>query len=490
MLRLFSAVGGGVQYCSVHLNNSIGVVVSSTHQVVASNGGHGMWRNRLTFIFAATGSAVGLGNIWKFPYIAGENGGGAFVLVYLVCIAMIGIPIMMAEVMLGRRGRMSPIHSMLSLSKEAGVSRWWSSIAWSGVLAGVFILSFYSVIAGWSLHYIFLSLSGELSGINAPESGAVFRQLLADTSTLTIWHTVFMLMTIGIVSAGVIRGLGRAVGVMMPILFGLLLILLVYSVVQGNFSEGWNFLFAFDSSRLEWSSVLDALGHAFFTLSVGMGAMMAYGAYMPEQKTSLGNMVITVAVLDTFVALIAGLVIFPIVFATDAIQPSAGPGLLFVSLPVAFGSMLAGQLFAVLFFILITIAALSSAISIIEPSVAWLVEHKAYSRPKAVVTLGLLIWFVGFGTLFSFNHWADITLFGMTFFDTLDFLTANIMLPLGGLLIALFVGWRMRRQAIIDEVGSIEKGINKWWMRILRYVSPLLVIIVFVMSLVKKFSEV
>jgi NSS family neurotransmitter:Na+ symporter len=451
-----------------------------------------MWATRWTFIFAATGSAVGLGNIWKFPYIAGENGGGAFVLVYLACIALIGVPIMMAETLLGRRGRMSPINSMLYLARESNASRWWSGIGWSGILAGVFILSFYSVIAGWALHYLFLSASGELRSVTAEASGAAFSSLLENTSALIAWHTVFMLLTLGIVIAGVVKGLGRAVSVMMPLLFLLLLVMLVYSALLGDFAAGWNFLFAFNASDLEWDSVLVALGHAFFTLSLGMGAIMAYGAYMPsdspERSISLGRTVLTVAILDTVVALVAGLVIFPIVFASVSIEPSAGPGLLFVSLPVAFASMLGGQLFSVIFFALIALAALSSAISIVEPTVAWLVENRRCSRAKVVLYLGALVWLVGLGTVFSFNDWKDITFYGMTFFDGLDFLTANIMLPLGGFFIAIFVGWFMKKEAIIDELGVIDRGANKYWLRILRYVSPVLVAIVFVMSLSDKFS--
>jgi NSS family neurotransmitter:Na+ symporter len=447
-----------------------------------------VWATRWTFILAATGSAVGLGNIWKFPYIAGENGGGAFVLVYLVCIALIGVPIMIAEVMLGRRGRMSPVNTMLHLARESKVSRWWSCIGWSGMLAGVFILSFYSVIAGWALHYISLSLDGSLHNITAEDSGTVFSALLANTGALVTWHTVFMVMTLGIVVAGVVKGLGRAITIMMPLLFALLILMLIYSASVGDFAAGWNFLFAFDSSNLEWNSILVALGHAFFTLSLGMGAIMAYGAYIPESDASIGRTVVTVAILDTVVALVAGLVIFPIVFASPAIEPSAGPGLLFVSLPIAFGAMEGGEFFSVVFFALITLAALSSAISIIEPIVAWLVESKAYTRAKVVLCLGAIVWLVGLGTVFSFNHWADITLFGMTFFDTLDFLTANIMLPLGGLLIAVFVGWRINRSVILEELGPVDRGAYKYWLRILRYVSPVLVAIVFVMAIMDKFS--
>ena len=257
----------------------------------------------------------------------------------------------------------------------------------------------------------------------------------------------------------------------------------------GDFSAGLRFLFSFNPQDFNWQSILVALGHAFFTLSLGMGAIMAYGAYMPGGEVSIGRTVVTVAILDTMVALIAGLVIFPIVFANAAIEPGEGPGLLFVSLPVAFGSMDFGVLFATVFFVLIALAALSSAISLIEPTVAWVVETKGYPRVIVVLMLGLVIWLLGLGTVWSFNDWKEFTWFGLTFFDTLEFLTANIMLPLGGLLMAIFVGWRMRRTAIVDEVGAIHSGPHKWWLRVLRFVSPVLVIIVAVMSLIDKFSS-
>jgi NSS family neurotransmitter:Na+ symporter len=329
---------------------------------------NGQWRNRWTFILAAAGSAVGLGNIWKFPYITGENGGGAFVLVYLACIALIGIPIMIAEVMLGRRGRMSPINAMLYLSRESGVSHWWSGIGWSGVLAGILILSFYSVVAGWALHYFILAAGGEFHQIDAETSGGLFGELLASIGTLTIWHTLFLLMTLGIVAAGVVKGLGVAVRYLMPLLFLLMVVLVLYSASVGDFSRAFHFLFDFNSGALKWDGVLAALGHAFFTLSLGMGAIMAYGAYLPKtsgeggQPISLGKTVLIIAFLDTLVALMAGLVIFPIVFANASLEPSAGPGLLFVSLPIAFGGMAAGSFFAAVFFFLVFISALSSAI--------------------------------------------------------------------------------------------------------------------------------
>ncbi len=300
---------------------------------------HGQWSSRLVFILAATGSAVGLGNIWKFPYITGENGGGAFVLVYLLCIAVVGIPIMMGEIMLGRRGRQSPINTMTALSREEGRSRSWSLIGWGGVLAGFFILSYYSVIAGWALAYVVRAGANAFNGADAAGVEAMFNGLVGDPEAVLAWHTLFMLMTMFVVAKGVKAGLEKAVTYLMPALFILLLVLVGYAVNTGYFAQGLDFLFTphfekllyrcevvagLEQCELSGSPVLVALGHAFFTLSLGMGAIMVYGSYMPRQNSIAGSAIL-IATLDTLVALVAGMAIFPIVFA-NGLQPAAGPG--------------------------------------------------------------------------------------------------------------------------------------------------------------------
>ncbi len=449
---------------------------------------HGTWSSRWTFILAATGSAVGLGNIWKFPYIAGENGGGAFVLVYLVCIAVIGIPIMMAETMLGRRGRQSPVNTMYDLTLEAGMSKGWTAIGWLGVVAGLLILSFYSVIAGWALKYIADIAQGTFVNASAEMVATHFSDLQANKSELIIWHTVFMMLTISVVIGGVTKGLGAAVRVLMPILFVLLVAMLFYGISEGNFSAGFKFLFDFKFDKLTWDGVLVALGHAFFTLSLGMGAIMAYGAYMPSDAP-IGKTVLMVGCLDTLVALVAGLAIFPIVFANEAIEPGAGPGLLFVSLPIAFGNMPGGVLFGTLFFILISVAAWSSAISLIEPAVAWLVETKLFGRFWANIFMGGISWTIGLGTVYSFNDWSgpEYQFFGFTFFDFVDFLTAQIMLPLGGMFIAIFAGWCMHKTHVRNEMSHESQEVFDLWRLSIRYISPTLVALVFVVLMWEKF---
>jgi NSS family neurotransmitter:Na+ symporter len=439
---------------------------------------HGQWSNRLAFILAATGSAVGLGNIWKFPYITGQNGGGAFVLVYLLCIAVIGIPIMMAEVMLGRRGRQSPINTMQTLAYEENASPHWQWLGWAGVLAGFLILSYYSVIAGWALAYVFRAGSGLFTGLTADGVQSIFTNLVSEPERLLAWHTIFMAMTMMVVARGVYGGLEKAVRLLMPALFVLLLVLVGYAWNSGSFNEGMAFLFKPDFGAITANGVLIAMGHAFFTLSLGMGAIMVYGSYLPD-NASIAKTSIAVAVMDTLVALLAGLAIFPIVFANH-LEPDVGPGLIFQTLPLAFGHMDGGAFFGMLFFVLLVFAAWSSSISLIEPAVAWLVENRGHTRVYASIVAGTVTWAFGLLTVFSFNLWEDFRpLFRKSIFDLLDYLTANIMLPLGGLLIAIFAAWKMTRESSMDELAMGDRFFYPLWRFLVRYITPVAVIIVF-----------
>ncbi len=442
---------------------------------------HGQWSNRWAFILAATGSAVGLGNIWKFPYIAGENGGGAFVLVYILCIAVIGIPIMMGEVMLGRRARQSPINTMRSLSAQEGRNGMWKYVGWMGVAAGFLILSYYSVIAGWALAYVVRTASGMFTIHTADGVANIFGEFVSDPEKLLFWHTVFMVMTVIVVARGVQHGLEKAVRFLMPALFILLLVLVGYAMNTGFFNEGLHFLFDADFSKLTGEGVLTAMGHAFFTLSLGMGAIMIYGSYLP-QEASIAKTSITIGIADTVVALLAGLAIFPIVFA-NGLEPAAGPSLIFETLPVAFGQMPGGTLFGSLFFILLVFAAWTSAISLIEPAVAYLSENHGLDRVMSSAVIGIGVWALGILTAMSFNRWAfNFHFFGKAkengMFDIFDILTANIMLPLGGILIALFAGWGMRRHSSQDEMQMKSIISYDVWSFIIRYVSPTLTIII------------
>ncbi len=445
---------------------------------------HGEWSSRWAFVLAATGSAVGLGNIWKFPYITGENGGGAFVLVYLACVAVIGVPIMMSEIMLGRRGRQSPMNTMRVLAVESGHSPAWQYLGWMGVLAGFLILSYYSVIAGWALAYVFRTGLGWFQGQTADGVGHIFTEFINDSESLLFWHTVFMVMTVVVVMRGVRSGLERAVKFLMPALFVLLLMLVGYAMNTGAFTAGLDFLFSPDFSRITPASVLTAMGHAFFTLSLGMGAIMVYGSYLPRH-TSIARTTFMIAGADTLVALLASMAIFPILFA-NGLEPDEGPGLIFITLPLAFGHMPGGLLFGTLFFILLTFAAWTSAISLIEPAVTWLVENRGMRRMGASLAAGTVTWLLGVATVFSFNE-DSVLAFDFTFagetktngvFDILDILTANFMLPLGGFFIAVFAAWFMNREASRDELELREPAYDIWRF-LVRYVTPTAVAIVF-----------
>ncbi|MCC4270223.1 sodium-dependent transporter [Marinobacter nauticus] len=452
-----------------------------------SNAQRGLWSSRLAFILAATGSAVGLGNIWKFPYVTGENGGGAFVLVYLLCIAIIGIPIMMAEVMIGRRGGHSPVNSIKAIAQRDGLNPAWKLVGAVGILAGFLILSFYSVIGGWAISYVGTTASGQLSGQTADAVGAIFSGLLSNPGTLLLWHTVFMALVMLVVAKGVRSGLERAVSILMPALFVLLLIVVGYAMTTGHFGQAAAFLFQPDFSKLTTSGVLVALGHAFFTLSLGMAVMMAYGSYLPK-KISIAKTSITVSVIDTGVALLAGLAIFPIVFA-NGLEPGAGPGLIFQTLPLAFGQMPMGSLFGTLFFVLLIFAAWTSGISLLEPIVEWLEEQKGMNRTVSTLGAGVVCWALGIASILSLNLWADFAplgfipmLEGKTIFDLLDFFTANILLPLGGLLVALMAGWVMSKPAMEKEL-ALSPGTFSLWFVTVRFITPIAVGVVFIYNL-------
>ena len=437
---------------------------------------HGHWSSRMAFILAVTGSAVGLGNIWKFPYIAGQNGGGAFVLVYLVCVIVIGMPVMMSEILIGRRGRRNPVATMKLLGEEEGSSRNWSYVGALGVLAGIFILSYYSVVAGWTLSYVVKSAAGTFAGATAEVVSAEFGNFVGNFWLVALSHTIFMGLTIFVVARGVERGLEQAVRFMVPALLLLMIVLLGYSLASGYFGHGLAFMFTPDFEKLSWDSVLAAMGQAFFTLSIGMGAVMAYGAYLPEE-TSITGASAAVVTADTAIAMLAGLVIFPLVFA-NGLDPADGPGLVFDTLPLAFGQMSGGIFFSTLFFILLSFAAWTSAIGLMEPAVAWLVEHFSKTRAQAAVMIGLLIWVLGFGSVVSFNVLADFTFYKGTIFDNVDHLTSNVMLPLGGLFIVVFAGWVMCRNSTADELGGAG-ALYKLWRFLARVVAPVGILFVF-----------
>ncbi|WP_312749941.1 sodium-dependent transporter [Psychrobacter sanguinis] len=445
---------------------------------------HAQWGSRVGFIMAAVGSAVGLGNIWKFPYMVGESGGSAFVLAYLVCIALIGFPILVAEWMIGRRGQRNPMDSFANVAVSEGRSRNWAVVGVVGILGAFLILSFYSVIGGWALNYMTKLASGDFTGLDGAAVEGVFNTMLASPGTLTIWHTVFMLITGGIVALGVTGGIEKASKVMIPLLALILFIIVGYNVVNGGFGEAVSYLFTPDFSKLFGEGASDiflaALGHAFFTLSLGMGIMVTYGSYLGKD-ISLLSMARTVVIMDTVIALAAGLAIFPIIFS-HGMDPASGPGLIFVSLPIAFGSMTAGAILGTLFFLLITFAALTSSISLIEPSIEFLEERTSMNRTTAVILASIAIWLLGVAALLSFNMWSDVMIFGNNIFDFLDKLTSKFMLPITGLAAIVFAGWFMNQDSVRRELG-LSEGSWSLWQVIAKFVAPIGVIIVFISAL-------
>ena len=438
------------------------------------------WSSGFTFILAAVGAAVGLGNIWKFPYVVGVSGGGAFVLVYLGCVLFIAVPILIAELWIGRSGGHSPPIAMANVAKDAGQPRAWSLVGYMAMLVGYLIATYYSVIAGWTLAYIFKAGAG--FGDGAP--GAIaqqFTDLKADPQTLILWHSIFICIALFIVGRGLKRGIEKVVTVLMPTLFVMLLLMIGYAAVEGDFGAGLSFLFSADFSKIDSGTVLVAIGQAFFSISVAMGLLMTYGAYVPK-SVSLTKSALIIAGADTLVALLAGLMIFPLVFG-NGLNPGSGPGLIFETLPTAFAEMPGGRVFGVVFFILLAFAAVTSLIAIIEPIVRFAEGKWNMARRNGVIVFGLLAWAIGLVTVFSFNIWEEVYPLGQfeTFATTnpyglIDYFTANLMMPLGGILMALFVGWLAKPEVLAEDLSFASPLLARAWIWMIRIVVPLAII--------------
>lgn len=428
-------------------------------------------------MLATAGSAIGLGNIWKLPYMIGVNGGSAFVLVFIACIIFVGIPLMMTEVMLGRRAQKNPFNGIQYLAHEAQASRYWKYLGCMGLITGLLILSFYSVIGGWVLAYIIESAKGSFAQITAAQSSANFDALLVNPFKLLFWHTVFMLLTMGVVARGVNAGLEKANTILIPALFAILLVLLGYSLSVGDMPAAYHFMFSLDFSKITPVAVLSALGHAFFSLSLGMGSVMVYGSYL-QRNVSIARTSIYIALADTLLGLLVGLAIYSLVFANH-LAPNAGPGLIFQTLPIAFGHMPAGSLIATLFFMLVTFAAWTSAISLVEPAIAFITENTSIKRKKAAAGLGVMIWLLGVTVVLSFNEWQGIKIvFGLNIFETLDKLTSTILLPLGGLLMAIFSGYIMKKIDVEQEL-NLNKNLFQLWRITNNIIAPIAICAVF-----------
>lgn len=443
------------------------------------------WRRSWSFVAAATGATIGLGNLWKFSYLAGENGGAAFVLAYLFFVLLVAMPVMVAEVLLGSRGRANPVTTMRDLSIESAASPWWQLIGWMGALAGLLVLSYYCVIAGWGMAYVGKMISGEFTAGSAQLAGDGFNAFLADPKETVKWQSIYLLVIFLVLAAGVRRGVGLAARAVVPLLLVMLIALVVYSSRVGDMDAALDFMFVLDLEALTSQALLVALGQAFFSLSIGVGAMLAYGAYCPD-KRSITGMVGIVVTMDTLVSLLAGLAIFPLVFSFN-IAPSMGPGLLFVAMPYGFGNMLYGNYFGALFFVAVSLAAIVSGVALLEPATVWLKEQLKCWRAIAALIMVALVWALGLAVNLSFTIWSDIKLGSFSLFALLDFVTANLLLPMGGLLIAIFVGWVMRPEVLRDELYVEQPCIFWLWRWVLRYIAAPGVLVVFGASLYRFF---
>lgn len=438
----------------------------------------------LAVFFATLGSAVGLGNIWKFPYLTGEYGGGAFLLVYLICIVFVGLPVMVSEFYVGRKTRKNAVGAFGSL-KSGSASK---SIGFLGVLASMIIMFYYSDVAGWVYSYVFRALKGDFAGVTADTAKATFGGSVVGPVSPIVWQAIVLLVVATVLIAGVKKGIERITKTLMPLLFILILVCDVRAMTLPGAGAGLKFLFNVDFSKLTAAGMLTALGLAFFKLSLGMGAMVTYGSYFTEDNNLIGTSA-KVALSDTVVSLLAGIAIFPAVFSFG-MEPGAGPGLLFMTIPLVFSKIPFGNVLLVAFFILTSIAATTAMISLVEVTSAYFKEERGMSRKKAVITTVLIIFVVGILATLSADKSSllgGVTIFGKGFFDLFDYLTSNIMLPITGLLTAIFIGYFIKKDDIIAELsnnGALKnESVIKGYLFILKFVTPILLVVVFLNSI-------
>jgi len=431
------------------------------------------WGSRLGFILAAAGSAVGLGNIWKYPHMAGENGGGAFTIVYLICILIVGLPIVIAEFVLGRKTQLSPVGAFEKISPQSN----WKWVGMLGVASAFVILSFYGVVGGWTLKYTLISITGgftKLSG-NPELSGSLFNSFITGSLAPVIWQIFFMVFTIFVIVQGVKGGIEKWTKIMMPTILVILIVLMVRGLTLPNGMQALDFLFKPKFEDLTASSIVLALGHSFFTLSLGMGTMITYGSYLRRDQNLLSS-ALWIILLDTLIAMMAGVAIFATVFAMGA-DPGAGPGLIFVVLPTIFPKIAGGAVWGTLFFFLLFMAALTSAISILEVITAYFIDEKGWARKKATIIFGSVITIVGAFCSLSMGSFNITSFLDMSFFDVMDYLSSKYMLPIGGMLTGVFVLYRWGISNFIAEmaVGMDNQNVNPVFVRILFAVSATVV---------------
>ena len=449
---------------------------------------HSLWTSRWTFLFATAGAAVGLGNVWRFSFLTGQNGGAAFVVVYLAFVFVIGVPIIMAELAIGRMGQLSPIGSIKRIIQLQDASNFWQAIGKLSLVVPFIGFTFYSVVTGWTLYYAGQAITNAFKGVSSVEAQSLFKALTVSPMVTIMLQGVVVVATAVIVGKGLRQGIERTTKIMVPGLGVILLLMVVYNVFAADMSSAIEFLFSPNFSELNGTSILLALGQAFFSVGVGVGFMMTYGAYLPKD-ISIPKAAFVIGSVDTGVALLAGLAIFPIVFATG-LDPSEGPGLVFVTMPVAFSAMPFGYILGVPFFLLLFVAAYTTTIGMLEPVVAYLEERWNRGRLALAIWAGLVIWLIGILPGLSDNVLADVrplafitSLADKSIFETFDFMTASVLIPINAFLIALFAGWVVSVEAFKRELGFRSHVLFNVWIALMRYVVPIAVLIITISGL-------
>ena len=442
------------------------------------------WSSNLLFLIIAIGTEAGIANVWKFSYLAGANGGGLFVALYFIALIAIAVPALMAEMLIGRHGGRSVVGSMKVLVARDGISPFWKVFGIMATVAVFLLLSYYCVICGWMVNYFVFGLRGGFKGIDAAGSASAYHRMLANPADMLFYSGVIVAITAAVVAGGINRGIERVSGVLTPARLIILVCLLVYSIGFADIGAALRFLFTVDWARLTPAVVVTAAGQAFFSLGIGVGVMLTMGAYM-KPEYSIPRAVFTVAIAQGLVAIVAGLSIFPLVF-TYGLEPTQGPGLIFVTLPVAFGRMPYGQLFGTALFLTLSFAAITATTVILETVVSVLQEYTHLPRRRVTYASAMLIWLTGILTVLSFNRWS--TVYPLRFlgiassktpFELLDYLTSNIMMPAGGLMVALIAGWALSREATCKELGLGTGLAFNLWRGLVRYVVPLAIVIIF-----------
>ncbi len=449
------------------------------------------WSSRRGFLLAAIGFSVGLGNIWRFPYVVGENGGSAFVIIYLLCAFAIGLPLLVTELAIGRLGRSNPSESYRAVARNSGRSTIWGGVGTLAIACVFVVLSFYTVLSGWTFDYFVRGVAGDFKGLDAATSTEMFAGLMNNPWRLLFWHTIVNLLVIVVIRRGVQKGIEQAANILMPTLFGAIIVMVLYSAIAGDLGSAITFLLEPDFSKVTAKTIMIAIGQAFFSVGVAMATMITFGSYLPD-NISIPRSAVIIILADTGVAMLAGFVIFPLVFAFG-LAPSEGAGLVFQTLPLAFGQMAGGQLFGAVFFLLLIVAALSSCLGGAEAVVSWVDERWQIPRKKGVLYFVGTIWLIGITTILSLGEWSDFyplsfipALAEETIFDLFEWFAANILLLVGAALTSVFFGWIVPKETKLEGMGIRDGRFYAFANTMMRYVIPPILLVALVLGLLER----